>query len=79
MRHRCHATGCEIEIAPRLFMCRRHWFALPRPLRDAVWKTYRAGQESDKLPGAAYIEAARAAIKWHEEREGRAGTTGELI
>jgi hypothetical protein len=44
-----------------MFMCKQHWFSLPKPLRDAVWATYRPGQEIDKRPSVEYLAAARAA------------------
>lgn len=28
------------------FLCRAHWFALPKPLRDAIWATWRAYQQA---------------------------------
>ena len=63
MNHQCHARGCEIEVDPALLMCRRHWFMVPPPLRREVWRTYRPGQEDDKLPSDEYLLAARAAIE----------------
>lgn len=37
----CPADGCDAVTAAGKFMCRRHWFGLPRLLRDEVWRTYR--------------------------------------
>jgi hypothetical protein len=71
MKHHCHATGCTHPVPPKLFMCRNHWYSLPKDMRDRIWKTYRRGQEIDKRPSAEYLEASRAAIKFIEEREGR--------
>lgn len=71
MPHRCHATGCAREVPPRMFMCRSHWFSLPKPIRDAIWATYRPGQERDKLPSREYVENARTAIAYIEEKESR--------
>jgi hypothetical protein len=59
--HLCHATGCETATPPRWFMCKPHWRLVPPNLRDAVWRTYRPGQELDKLPSREYLEAVRAA------------------
>ena len=44
-----------------MFMCRTHWFMVPLALRREIWRTYRPGQEADKDPSDAYIEAAKAA------------------
>jgi hypothetical protein len=43
-------------------MCLRHWRLVPAPLKRAVWRHYRAGQEIDKCPSEAYMEAQRGAI-----------------
>lgn len=71
-RHPCHASGCSMEVPPRMLMCRRHWRMVPRSLQDAVWATYVIGQEARKDPTAEYLEAARAAIDYVADREGRA-------
>lgn len=67
--HRCHATGCAAEIPPHLFMCRSHWFMVPKPLRREIWRLYRPGQEIDKHPSAEYLDAAKAAIAAVERAE----------
>lgn len=71
MTHRCHAIGCDVVTEPSLLFCRRHWFMTPKPLRQAVWQTYRKGQERDKTPSAEYLAAARAAIDAVAAREGK--------
>ncbi len=62
--HTCHAPGCQRAVPPRMFACRGHWFSLPKRLRDAIWATYRPGQEADKRPSAAYLAAAQAAVNY---------------
>lgn len=78
MSHTCHAKGCDRRVPPRMFMCKAHWFRLPKPLRDAIWATYRPGQENDKQPSRAYLENAQCAIEWLAnqdiEREQRQGS-----
>lgn len=38
----CSWPGCnQVHDASR-FMCREHWFRLPKAMRDAIWATYRA-------------------------------------
>lgn len=71
MSHRCHAERCEAEVPPKLLMCRRHWFMVPKRLRDAVWATYREGQEISKDPSPEYMEAQQAAIAAVALCEGR--------
>ena len=71
MSHACHATGCNIPVPPKIFMHRAHWFMLPKAMRDAIWAAYRPGQEARKDPSPEYIEAARAAVRHIEQKEGR--------
>lgn len=52
-----------------MFMCRRHWYMLPKPMRDAIWAAYVPGQEQRKDPADIYLNAAMAAVKWLSENE----------
>lgn len=61
-------------MPPRMLMCRKHWRMVPSRLQDAVWATYRPGQERDKDPTDDYLDAARAAIDAVAEKEARQGT-----
>ncbi len=58
--HRCHARQCCISVPPRMLMCRTHWFAVPKKIRDAVWNEYRA--PSRIFPTTGWGRAADAAI-----------------
>jgi hypothetical protein len=64
MSHTCHWPGCSVEVDPKMWGCRYHWFMLPRSIRGRIWATYRPGQENDKNPSAAYVEAAKDARNW---------------
>jgi hypothetical protein len=70
MSHHCHAERCAEKVKPELFMCRRHWFMVPRMLRDRIWDTYRKGQCGDKNPSREYCEAADAARAAVAKEEG---------
>ena len=70
MSHKCHARGCQVEVEPRMLCCLAHWRMLPKQLQMAVWRHYRAGQEVDKQPSEAYMEAQRRAIEYIATREG---------
>jgi len=67
--HVCHATHCTVEVPPEMFMCRKHWYRLPKSYRDAIWAYYRPGQEVTKTPSREYLLAARAAIRALERIE----------
>lgn len=69
MSHHCHARGCSVQVKPELLMCRKHWFMVPRDIRDAVWRSYRPGQCDDKNPSKDWHTAADAAIGYVAIRE----------
>ena len=69
MAHRCHATACSTPVPREMLMCRRHWFMVPRGVRDDVWAAYRPGQCDDLNPSAAYCRAAKAAVIAVADRE----------
>lgn len=63
--HACHAFDCDTPVPPRMFMCRPHWFALPKAMRDAVNDAYTPGQERDLARVTPeYLDAVRAARNW---------------
>ncbi len=65
--HACHNPNCGKPIPPHLVSHSSAWFALPKKLRDDIWRTYRAGQEDDKRPTMTYIDALDACIKFWRE------------
>ena len=62
MSHLCHAHGCNRPVPPAMFACKPHWYALPKPIRDAIWREYRNGQEDDKKPSLRYLAVQRWAV-----------------
>lgn len=60
--HTCHAIGCEVAVEPEMLMCKRHWFVVPKKVRNRVWATYRPGQCDDMRPSEAWHVAADEAI-----------------
>ena len=71
MSHHCHATDCTIEIPPEMFMCRKHWFSLPRILRIKIWQTYRPGQCDDWNISHEYAKAARECVIYIANKENK--------
>ncbi len=63
-RHTCHWPGCTNVVKPAVWGCRPHWFMLPPILRQAIWNTYRAGQEIDKRPSEDYLRVAQEVQDW---------------
>lgn len=37
--HKCPRPGCNKRVPNSKFACREDWFALSRPVRDAIWAT----------------------------------------
>lgn len=62
--HECHWPGCGKQVPPAMWGCSRHWFRLPKYLRDRIWATYRPGQEKTMTPSDAYIAAAKDVQAW---------------
>lgn len=62
--HVCHWPGCTEQVTPAKWGCRRHWFMLPKVLRDKIWATFRPGQERDMKPSPEYVAVAREVQEW---------------
>lgn len=62
--HTCHWPGCGKQVPPARWGCSAHWYKLPKPLRDKIWRAYDTGQEETLTPSRAYIEAAREVQEW---------------
>ena len=65
--HTCHWHGCEKQVPPAMWGCKKHWFMLPKLLRAKVWKTYRPGQEDSMDPSQDYLAVAKEVQQWIEE------------
>jgi len=63
-KHTCHWPGCEVEVPPAMWGCIKHWYRLPKKLRDEVWRTYVPGQEITKTPSAEYVAVAEKVQAW---------------
>ena len=72
MAHTCHWPGCPVEVPPKMWGCKTHWFMLPKKLRDWIWATYRPGQEITKDPSEDYMDAANAVQDWIRRQQERA-------
>jgi hypothetical protein len=66
-KHACHCPHCNKTVAPKFFGCGPCWFSLPKPMRDAIWASYRPGQEVSKNPSHEYLAAAQAAVEYLRE------------
>lgn len=68
--HTCHAAGCATAVPPKMFMCKRHWYTLPKKLRDSIWSEYTPRQEITKSPSLSYLLTAAWCICYVADKEG---------
>lgn len=64
MAHHCHWPNCSVEVPPAMWGCRKHWYTLPKFLRDKVWAAYVPGQEITKTPSEEYLAVADEVQVW---------------
>jgi hypothetical protein len=62
--HTCHARDCDQRVPPKMFMCKRHWYMLPKRMRDAVWDAYVPGQEQRMDPTDEYLVVTQRCIEF---------------
>lgn len=62
--HTCHWPQCGAQVPPAMWGCKRHWYMLPKYLRDRIWHEYRAGQETTLTPSRAYLDVAHEVEAW---------------
>jgi hypothetical protein len=60
--HPCPVEACSRRVRYEMLMCRNHWYQVPRPLRDAVWATWRSGAGAGTPAHTAAIGAAIDAV-----------------
>lgn len=65
--HHCRWPGCNAQVPPARWGCKRHWLMLPMRLRNLIWSSYRPGQGADLRPSRAYVEAAREVLAFIAE------------
>jgi hypothetical protein len=71
MTHSCAAKGCNKQVPLKMLMCKKHWFMVPKPMRDTIWAEYSPGQENDMsgLGNEAYMQAVKAAVDYLADQE----------
>lgn len=71
----CQAVGCTATLKRGQFLCRPHWFGLPRPLRRQVNATWGVRRKASG-PGRAqaiidHVQACDEARRYTADKEGR--------
>ncbi len=62
MYHNCAIPDCGARIPTSMLMCRRHWFMVPRPLRDRVNDAWSIAPDMRALESPEYMAARQEAI-----------------
>lgn len=39
-RHDCPAPGCDKRVPFHILACKTHWYMIPKPVRDKLWREY---------------------------------------
>lgn len=60
MSHRCPAIGCERLVPDNKLMCPSDWYKIPKPIRNAVWRTWNRGAGAGSIE---HLHAMGAAIR----------------
>lgn len=76
--HACHWPGCTVQVPPAKWGCTKHWFWLPKEIRDRIWRAFRPGQEVSLTPSPEYLAAAKAAQDYIREWNARANPQRSL-
>ena len=69
--HPCPAGGCRAKVRADRLMCAPHWYQVPKPLRDAVWATWRSGEGALSPAHRAACDAAIAAVDRQRQEAAR--------
>ena len=60
----CQVPGCDDQIDPSRLMCRRHWYRVPKQLRDRVWATWQSGRGTSSTEHQIAVRLAIAASRY---------------
>lgn len=67
---KCRVDGCSVSHADDQLACRKHWFQLPKPVRDEIWRLYRESPGSDE-----HRDACFRALAYLDERAKKASAS----
>lgn len=59
---RCPIPRCGEGIDPSRLMCKKHWYMVPKQMRDHVWATWRSGHAAYTTEHRDAVDAAVAAV-----------------
>jgi hypothetical protein len=62
MTHECPGPECTQQVDSSMLMCSSCWYRVPKPIRTAVWRTWKRGAGSGTPAHRAAMTAAIAAV-----------------
>jgi hypothetical protein len=68
-KQECPIEGCPQGRADRQLMCKRHWYMVPKELRDKVFRTARRMWDGEPKGTQEWSEASDEAIAAVEIKE----------
>ena len=77
--HECPAVSCRRKIEVKFLMCQKHWFMLPKGMRESLWHHYKNGQNEGRVaPNPEWVRTLEQATMLIEEAEDRQGVLFDL-
>lgn len=61
--HYCKAPGCKQKVDNCFLMCHKHWYMVPREIRNEIWRTYQPMSWGDLDLFERYVRATEQAIE----------------
>jgi hypothetical protein len=61
--HGCPGPDCQRVVGNGQLACRRHWYQVPKPLRDRVWAAWKDGDGQGSEDHIVAVEAAIETMK----------------
>jgi hypothetical protein len=62
--HVCPAPGCPVLVDDEQLACSRHWYSIPKELRDELWRAYWGGGRGTPR----HVAAVNACIAYLESK-----------
>jgi hypothetical protein len=72
----CQIPQCDERIDLSRLMCRKHWYLVPKLMRDHVWATWRSGQAAFSREHQDAVQAAVVAVLATTGQQAGIGMTG---
>ncbi len=63
MMHECPGPECEAQVPYEMLACRRHWYQVPRAIRNAVYSTWDSGAGAGSREHLAAMDKAISTMR----------------